>query len=554
MYKQIGGHIFGKDLNELRFIFDSLQKNGEPTPIELGEILVVEDKASKSRFLVRVTNIEYGQNQMWSKEVARGYNRMQHQNEFTEEHENPFDIYKADRDEQLFHEAVCEILGLIDAKGNFTSPKRLPSYFSYTRKLETADFEMTAHDPTKSLKDKLGDIQFGNIRSGSEVLDIGGGVFKEMLAKHIGVFAQTGGGKSNTMQMFISKTMELKGQAGMLVFDPHGEYIQELPKHPLSDEQLVSFAQEARGDGSRKLRISYSDINVAALMNVKDQLNWTDAQERFLREAEAELREKDPSTNWLWQLLNLPINDDENDELPVPFPYTLQRMFKDYKEDTIKATRSKLRQIKDASYLVEDDTVSNINEIMSLIDQGKIVLIDMASLSGLHEILLSTILATKALNRRRFMYSKQRESFKDIPPVAIVMEEAQRVLGKQGNNSSNIFAQICNEGRKFKTGLIAITQQPKLMNDVLISQFNTLIILSISDEKDFGILSGISKKPIDKLRREIRSLMPGEAIVTSPLSPFAVPLKISFYPEYLRSIKHKFKKKNAPSKNTFKGF
>jgi DNA helicase HerA-like ATPase len=102
-------------------------------------------------------------------------------------------------------------------------------------------------------------------------------------------------------------------------------------------------------------------------------------------------------------------------------------------------------------------------------------------------------------------------------------------------------AQICNEGRKFKTGLMAITQQPKIMDPILLSQFNTLFILSLSDEKDFDILSGISKKPIDKLRTEIKSLEPGEAIITSPKSPFAIPAKIDLYDNYISNAKHHLK-------------
>lgn len=541
----IGGHIYGKDLNEIRFVFDSYVTEDTPTPIELGEILVVEDRISASKYLLRVTNIAYGQNQEWSKQVARSYNRFQDENMFSEEHENPSNIYQDNPKEQLFLEAVCEILGFIGKDGKFMSPKRLPSYFSSVRKLSESDFESS--DPKASLKSKLGDIQVGKIRSGSDVLNIGAGLFEELLPKHIGVFAQTGGGKSNFMQVFVGKVMELQGRAGMLLFEPHGEYIQFLKEHPLASEQLVCFAQDA--SKGRKLRIAYSDITVGALMNVKDQLPWTEAQERFLREIESDLGDQ-----WLWHMFNIPATEQEIEEGFIdPLGRCLQHMFSDFKEDTIKATRSKLRQIKDAGYLVEDPTVSNINEIMALLDEGKVVLIDMASLSGLHELLLSTVLTNKLLNKRRNLYAKDASKFESLPPVSVIMEEAQRVLGRN-TNSSSVFAQICNEGRKFKVGLCAITQQPKLMNDILISQFNTLVILSISDEKDFGILSSISKKPIDKLRNEIRALMPGEAIITSPLSPFAVPIKVHLYKTYIEEIKPLYKKmKKGPSTSSFKG-
>jgi len=537
--KVIGGHIFGRDLNEIKFVFDSLVGD-EPTPIELGEILVIQDRSSGEKYLIRVTNIGYGQNTEWAKQVARGHNRQRTQS-FSDEHDTPEDMWTNEMQDQLFLEATCELLGYINKEGTFLTPKRLPSYFSYVRKLKVEDFDSA--DESKSLKKKLGDIPFGRLRSGSEVLNIGAGLFKELLPKHIGVFAQTGGGKSNTMQVLIGHIMELKGEAGMLLFEPHGEYVQNLVKHPLKDECLVMFSQEAR-HGARKLRIPYSEMTVDALMNVRDQMNWSEPQERFMREAESVL-----GRDWFRVVVDTPFSQEEAAEQGIVAPQTLDEIFRATKnpslEMSIKAVKSKLQSIKRAPFLTTNPMQNDMDDIITKTNEGKVVLVDMSSLSGLHEILLSSILSAEVLKRRKKMYTKDPEEFKKLPPVSIVLEEAQRVLGRNTNQSS-VFAQICNEGRKFGTGLIAITQQPKLMSEVLISQFNTLVILSISDSKDFDILSSISKKPIDKLKTEIRSLMPGEALISNPLSPFAVPIKVHKWEDYLEDAGKRHKKKTSP--------
>ena len=54
-----------------------------------------------------------------------------------------------------------------------------------------------------------------------------------------------------------------------------------------------------------------------------------------------------------------------------------------------------------------------------------------------------------------------------MPVVAIVLEEAQRVLSSSRDRESNVFPRVAREGRKFKVGLCAITQQPKLLDDEL---------------------------------------------------------------------------------------
>ncbi|QST02910.1 ATP-binding protein (plasmid) [Pontibacillus sp. ALD_SL1] len=545
---EIHGYIHGRNLGEIVFSYDSLQPDGSPTDIELGQLLMVPDQSGMGEFLVRVTDIEFGQT-VWAEEVARNLKDLRYLN-VKDEHEHPTEVYQSDQKNQLLYHALCEPLGYISPDQHFLSVKRPPSYFSPVRKISAEDFE-------GDFGEKVGDLPLGNLRSASSEMNVRAGLFKKLLPYHVGLFAKTGGGKSNAMKVLLRSIMATRGEAGALIFDPHGEYIQDLNRHPLAKETLVSFAQEARNT-ARKIRLSYEDISIEALLNVRDQLHWSDAQERLLREASY-----DHGRGWLQVLTDTPVSEEERKGDPTDLSFlegdgdekTLQQLFPDYKDDTLKATRSKLRQVLDAPYIVRDRSVSNVEEILTLLEQGKTVLVDMASLVGLHELLLSTVLATKVMGKRRLAYSKNREQLmREAPSVSIVMEEAQRVLGKHTNQSS-VFAQICNEGRKFKVGLIAITQQPKLMNEILMSQFNSLIILAITDEADFKVLNSIAQKPIHKLSREIGALMPGQAIITSSDAPFAVPLKIDFYEDVIKRDQKEYEgDRKAPGIDRFKGF
>jgi DNA helicase HerA-like ATPase len=129
------------------------------------------------------------------------------------------------------------------------------------------------------------------------------------------------------------------------------------------------------------------------------------------------------------------------------------------------------------------------------------------------------------------------DEFKKLPDMLITMEEAQRVLGTIApGGRGNIFATIAREGRKFKTGLCAISQQPKLIDEEIISQFNTLFVLGLADRADRNVLRDSAKQDITQLSNEIQMLMPGEALITSPFTPFAIPVKIHLYEEYLKSL------------------
>ena len=102
--------------------------------------------------------------------------------------------------------------------------------------------------------------------------------------------------------------------------------------------------------------------------------------------------------------------------------------------------------------------------------------------------------------------------------------------------SEGVFARIAREGRKFKVGLCAITQQPKLIRQELLSQFNTFCILGLADEGDRNMLRGAAKQDIGSLGREIQTLEAGEALVTFPGAPFALPARIHWYDDYLKTL------------------
>jgi hypothetical protein len=111
------------------------------------------------------------------------------------------------------------------------------------------------------------------------------------------------------------------------------------------------------------------------------------------------------------------------------------------------------------------------------------------------------------------------------------------VLSKVKRSDENVFPRVAREGRKFKVGLCAVSQQPKLIDDELLSQFNTFFVLGLADEKDRNILRGSSKQDISDLGPEIQTLMPGEAIVTNLEAPFALPAQVFLYEDYLKSVR-----------------
>ncbi len=109
---------------------------------------------------------------------------------------------------------------------------------------------------------------------------------------------------------------------------------------------------------------------------------------------------------------------------------------------------------------------------------------------------MASFLARRVLETWQAAYLDDPDRHRRMPVVSLALEEAQRVLGGSKDRESNVFPRVAREGRKFGVGLCAVTQQPKLLEDELLSQFNTFFILGLADEKDRNMLRTSAKQDI----------------------------------------------------------
>ncbi|MBO0715117.1 MAG: ATP-binding protein, partial [Acidimicrobiales bacterium] len=174
--------------------------------------------------------------------------------------------------------------------------------------------------------------------------------------------------------------------------------------------------------------------------------------------------------------------------------------------------------------------------VLADLRRGRVVLVDVSGMGSTEEVLVASFLTRRVLDEWSRSYLEDEAAHQQLPVVGVVLEEAQRVLSASQDRESNVFPRLAREGRKFKVGLCAISQQPKLLDDELLSQFNTFFVLGLADEKDRNILRSSSKQDLSALGPEIQTLMPGECLLVNLAAPFAVPAKVDLYASHLRSV------------------
>ena len=497
------GRIFGKSVLEATF------RSYYGTDLFLGELLAAEDPERARRFLFRVIQVTYGSDSSdpgWAERTAGAFMS-------GDTAGSPYQLH--DPEQRLYKIATCQPLGYIDAGGAFRKPKSLPAQFARVTAPSIEDFAF--------LRERMGDLQVGRLRSGEDVIDLEVGIRGDTLASHVGVFATTGMGKSNLMKVLAGEVLGSRGRYATLLFDPHGEYLdggsgirKGLRDHPWAAERLKVYATRAHGAGATALRLSLSELTQDDLQTA---YQWSHAQEDAIYRAVRTFGD-----DWIIEVGEAPDAAILAEGLGVA-------------TSTMQVVQRRAQRILDMPCVSRDPTQTSLaGRIVDELMDGYTVLVDTSGLSSMEEILVASVITRRILESYGQLFLDDRERFERLPPTLIALEEAQRVLSKAQRGDENVFPRVAREGRKFKVGLCAVSQQPKLIDDELLSQFNTFFVLGLADEKDRNILRGSSKQDISDLGPEIQTLMPGEAIVTNLEAPFALPAHIHLYEEYLKGV------------------
>ncbi len=496
------GRLYGKS------VLEGVFRAAPDEDLFLGELLVAVDEVTGRRYLFRVVDVTYGTEHRepgWAERVA---GTLLADDVRGEPGVHP--LYEQPR--RTYRVAECRCLGYLAPDGTtFRKPKSLPTQFSKVVAPERADFEF--------LRSRMGDLAVGRLRSGESVVDFEVGIPGASLATHVGIFATTGMGKSNLMLVLAAQALQANGRYGLLLVDPHGEYRPALARHPWAQLRLRPYANRSLPNTSR-LRLSLAELNVDDLRTAYE---WSRPQEEALFELERVLGGE--GLSWLLAF-------SQQDDLPGFREVELNNRVA---LSTLQVVHRRARRIVDLDCVATDPNVSVGASIVRDLEAGRVVLCDVSGLGPTEEVLVASFLTRTVLDHWSAAYLHDPDRHDRMPVVAVVLEEAQRVLSSSRDKEANVFPRLAREGRKFKVGLCAITQQPKLLDSELLSQFNTFFVLGLADEKDRTILRSSSRQDLSALGPEIQTLMPGECLVANLAAPFAVPARIHLYEDAVRA-------------------
>ncbi len=320
------------------------------------------------------------------------------------------------------------------------------------------------------------------------------------LRRHLAIIAQTGAGKSHTAGVIMEEILKKGGS--IIVIDPHADYVlMKNSKNPLYRERIKVFRTPlSTGRYMDRLgkvsdfTIRFQDLNpdeVSEVMGVKE--NYTNLS-KIVKDAFEKMS-----------------GSKDVDEF-------ISRAEKIDSEGKIAARIKYLRRIRQ----IFGSRSTDVSEYLS---PSQLSVID---LSGLDQS-LANYFAYRVISQSYDM--KTSSSFEY--PVFIFIEEAHNFVpaakNKPGGVSGLVFDQIrkiASEGRKFGIFLVVITQRPGKIDQDVLSQCNSQIILRVTNPGDQRAILESSENISERLMNDLPSLDTGEAILVGEIVKMPVIAKI----------------------------
>ncbi len=336
---------------------------------------------------------------------------------------------------------------------------------------------------------------------------------KDVVSTHLAILASTGSGKSYTAGVFIEELMQPHNGAAVLIVDPHGEYhtMQSIHAH----EKFVrdGYQPEVKIYTPDKIKVRFSTLTEADVKYLLPE-GTSDKMAHFLSQSFRSLHERlkaERKQDYAYAYHDL--RDEVN----------AQKYGDESKKDGSGGNVSSIDGLlwRMDSRFDRPDTIFSASEqieLNELFKPGRCTILQLSDIEQ-HEqqVIVGTLL--RRINKARMMATRgetPKESGDVVNyPVFTLLEEAHRFAPAGASVvSTNILKQILSEGRKFGVGIGLITQRPGKLDQDVLSQCMTQIIMRIVNPIDQQTVAQSVEGAGRAMLAELPALTKGQAIIS----------------------------------------
>lgn len=333
---------------------------------------------------------------------------------------------------------------------------------------------------------------------------------KDVVSTHLAILASTGAGKSYTAGVLVEELMRPYNRASVLIVDPHGEY-----------DTLTTISGDATfqdADGYRpevkifthdRIKVRVSTLTEADIKYLLPE-GTSDKMLHYLSQAYRKLTAGERGERGLWGYQDL--RDAVTSEK--------------YGEDDGRGSGGNVGSIDALLWRLDNrfdrpDSIFSDSEhipLNELFKPGRCTVLQLSDIEqNEQQVVVATLL--RRVNKARMATVReeaQQGTDSYLPyPVFTLLEEAHR-FAPAGLTvvSTNILKQILSEGRKFGVGIGLITQRPGKLDQDVLSQCMTQIIMRIVNPIDQDTVAKSVEGAGRQLLDELPALTKGQAVIS----------------------------------------
>lgn len=464
----------------------------------------------------------------------------------------------------------------------FRSPRRLPDHLASVYRPVPGTSDPQVREMLAKQTD--GDVFVGNLQVGEDTLDVPVSIPAKFLPMHVGIFGSTGSGKSNLMMVLIKSIIDTNLEAyrspakamsrvSAFCIDPHDEFAKGVDDYGIQhvvEAMNSSTRSEVIGDFyyltthksastrdlrkyARDIRILWSEIQPRDLYSI---MEFSPQMASFIDARYASAHE-----NWIGEILAM--EDDSEDA----------------QKGTLRAVKRRLRFL-DRSPIFVETGASILDDIFIAMETGRVLIVNTSLMGDMEQFLLTTVVTRTLSDMRRALKSsgsltdfdrqarmrlpypflqrvaKNARSFygdggvkddspvrdpRDLPVIQVTVEEAPSILNPELMRGQSVFKDISRQGRKFNIGLLVVSQQVSVLDNVILSQMNTEINLRLGNEREIKSCIDNASVNISGFESEFRVMSRGEAILTASYRELPLPVRIPLFDDIFKKDRGRYK-------------
>lgn len=408
------------------------------------------------------------------------------------------------------YEITVESIGYFSDKlGDFVNP-RVPPQPGDAVFLASSETLTTMLSPRR--QQDVGSAHVGSLltREAGEVPVVL--AVKDVVSTHLAILASTGSGKSYTAGVFVEELMLPYNRAAVLIVDPHGEYhtfstIQGDPQFTGAD----GYQPEVKIFTPDKIRVRFSTLTEGDVKYLLPE-GTSDKMLHYLGQAFRSLQDRMKAEGRRDYLYNY---QDLRDEV------TKQQ----YGKEGDAGDGGNVSSIQGLLWRLDSrfdrpESIFHAHEhieLQELYRPGRVTILQLSDIEQAEQqVIVGTLL--RRVNKARMLTTREEattgENFLDYP-VFTLLEEAHRFAPAGASVvSTHVLKQILSEGRKFGVGIGLITQRPGKLDQDVLSQCMTQIIMRIVNPIDQQTVAQSVEGAGRAMLAELPALTKGQAIIS----------------------------------------